>query len=400
MHQANLRSIRLAIRKFKRLLEFLVYGWFDSLVLVTAPKAMGKKSGAAVVRLNLLGDFFLWLPYGVALIRHLRDQNQRIVLVCNQAWADLALRHFPDVEVFAIDRGRVVKEWRYRARTLRNLRRLGIAATHHPTCPRDFLVEDTTVRALGAPAAGFDAVFPDRLWIDRVFYDRYYRILVPPLTHAHQTAQNHAYLRHVSVPESHLAKLPHPRGKLDDKLRGDAYYVIAPGASRKERRWPVERFAELAQRIRESHPRMHCMVVGTMGERALGDHIVDGLEGQGRNLAGQTSLMELIDWIGQARFVVGNDSAAAHIAAAQGVPSVAVIGGGHFGRCFPYDPTEARVERLPVSVFHPMECYGCDWICRYPTRPNGCFPCVDAVTVDKVWQAVQALPLAEPRAAG
>lgn len=57
MHQANLRSIRLAIRKFKRLLEFLVYGWFDSLVLVTAPKAMGKKSGAAVVRLNLLGDF-------------------------------------------------------------------------------------------------------------------------------------------------------------------------------------------------------------------------------------------------------------------------------------------------------------------------------------------------------
>jgi hypothetical protein len=37
------------------------------------------------------------------------------------------------------------------------------------------------------------------------------------------------------------------------------------------------------------------------------------------------------------------------------------VGGGHFGRFFPYSP-------LTSLVCLPLECYGCNWDCRFHTE--------------------------------
>jgi len=49
-----------------------------------------------------------------------------------------------------------------------------------------------------------------------------------------------------------------------------------------------------------------------------------------------------------------------HIATALRKPVVGIVGGGHFGRFYPWgDPETSRVVNLP------MDCYGCNWHCRY-----------------------------------
>jgi hypothetical protein len=45
------------------------------------------------------------------------------------------------------------------------------------------------------------------------------------------------------------------------------------------------------------------------------------------------------------------------LALALGKPTVVVLGGGDYGRFFPYG--KARV------VTHPMDCFQCHWDCRY-----------------------------------
>jgi hypothetical protein len=69
---------------------------------------------------------------------------------------------------------------------------------------------------------------------------------------------------------------------------------------------------------------------------------------------------------------------------------VIVAGGGHWGRCYPYNPAEAPVRALPHTVGYPMPCYGCDWICEHTTRTDRPYPCISGVTVDAVWFQVQA----------
>ena len=76
-----------------------------------------------------------------------------------------------------------------------------------------------------------------------------------------------------------------------------------------------------------------------------------------RDLRGQTTLEELAQEIAQADLYLGVDTGPAHLALALGKPTVVVLGGGDYGRFFPY--CKARV------VTRQMDCFQCHWECRY-----------------------------------
>src|SRR4051812_22432230 len=101
------------------------------------------------------------------------------------------------------------------------------------------------------------------------------------------------------------------------------YYVFAPGAEYgPAKRWPVIHFAELAKSL--SHP---VVLLGSAKEADLCAEIsqVAG-EGKCLDLAGKTSLEHAFALIAGARAMVSNDSGLMHVAAAFGVPQVAVFG--------------------------------------------------------------------------
>ncbi|MCC6346958.1 MAG: glycosyltransferase family 9 protein, partial [Nitrospirales bacterium] len=109
------------------------------------------------------------------------------------------------------------------------------------------------------------------------------------------------------------------------------YVVIVPGARWKTKIWPAERFGRIASLLRE-----RSIIVGSQadGERAKEIEALSG--GKALSLAGMTDLRELIAVIRDARFVLTNDSGPMHIAAALGIPVVALFGPTNPVRTGPY----------------------------------------------------------------
>lgn len=105
-------------------------------------------------------------------------------------------------------------------------------------------------------------------------------------------------------------------------LQRNGYYVFAPGAEfGPAKRWPAAHFAELARTLD-----LPVVLLGSGKEAALCDEIGNAAPGRCRNLAGKTSLIEALCVIAAAQSVVSNDSGLMHVAAAFGVPQVAVFG--------------------------------------------------------------------------
>ena len=397
MSISALRTSRLAWRKIKRTLEWLFYWTFDTAVLaLIRPKPDTKVS--VIVHIKLLGDYCLWWPYGRALVAHELARGQRVALVVNGILCPLVTKHFPGCQIIGIGRSRFTRDLGTRAVQLRKLRRLAAGIVYHDTHPRDGLIEDASVRALsGACTWGFDATFDDRIWLDRRLSRRLYSQLIPTMPDVHQAKRHLALLRAVGI--KNVETIPSGEffaGTVLDK-RLVPYFVIVPGGSHAGRLWPVERFAQIAIKILHVNPHWRCVVLGTEKEKDLGETISDLVGNNVDNLTGQTELVEFVRWISQARLVVGNDSAACHVAAACGTPNVAVVGGGHYGRCYPYDTSEARVRRLPITVSEPMPCSGCNWICCYPVGVSQPYPCITTIEVEPLWSVIKAF-LDEPDA--
>ncbi|NHC14152.1 glycosyltransferase family 9 protein [Motilibacter sp. E257] len=101
--------------------------------------------------------------------------------------------------------------------------------------------------------------------------------------------------------------------------------VVHPGAAYASRRWPVERFAEVAATLRAAGHRI--VVTGSAGERGLAERLAAGAGLPADDvLAGSTSLLELAALVADAALVVSGDTGIAHLAFAYERPSVTVFG--------------------------------------------------------------------------
>lgn len=101
--------------------------------------------------------------------------------------------------------------------------------------------------------------------------------------------------------------------------------VIHPGAASAARRWPADRFAEIARReLRRAH---RVVVTGSADERPLALEVAEraGLEAQAV-LAGRTDLGELAHVVAGADRVLCGDTGVGHLATAFGTPSLLLFG--------------------------------------------------------------------------
>jgi lipopolysaccharide heptosyltransferase II len=159
--------------------------------------------------------------------------------------------------------------------------------------------------------------------------------------------------------------------------------AIHPGAGWETKRWPAEKFAEIARRFAGA-----VVVVGSASERQLAAGVVDVAGSPHKpvlNLTGETSLKQLAALLGAADVVVSNDSGPMHLAAAMGTPVVALFGPSDPRR---YGPliAEARVLRVDLP------CAPCGQVRLPPERCRGHVPdCMDGISVAMVVAAADQL---------
>ena len=92
------------------------------------------------------------------------------------------------------------------------------------------------------------------------------------------------------------------------------------------KRWPAESFAAVAREVSRKMPECLWLAFGGAGDRALCGDIARLAGDRVLNLAGKTSLRELMALLKLCRVVLTNDSGPMHVAAALGTPVVVPFG--------------------------------------------------------------------------
>ncbi len=155
-------------------------------------------------------------------------------------------------------------------------------------------------------------------------------------------------------PELRLAVTEEERSSMARRLaergigRGSRMVAINPGATYgSAKRWYPDRFAAVADALSEEWG-TSVVIVGSSAEAPLAGEIEASMRKAPVNLAGKTTVRELMALLSLSAFLVTNDSGPMHIAAALGVPLVAVFGPTDWRRTSPWTP-RARIVRVDVD---------------------------------------------------
>jgi ADP-heptose:LPS heptosyltransferase len=363
---------------------------FDSCV-ITLVRQSAHTGGVAIVRLDAIGDFILWLDAAKE-FRNLY-QNTTITLIANQVWSDLArlLPYWDDV--IPVDRNKFTRHPLYRFQIFRTVRKRGFESVVHATYSRDYFRGDSLIRATGAlQRIGSSGDTSNMTSLQKIISDRWYSKLLPatskPLMELQRNAEfmNGLGLRSFTTDKPLLS----PLTDLPDKLViKHPYYIIFPGTSLPGKKWPTSKFGELMLKLSALNDGL-AVLCGSWKERVLCDQVIAISGMKALNMAGKVSLPELVEMIRGAKYLVGNDTAAVHIAAAVGTPSVCILGGGHYGRFLPY-ATETDKQVSPIPITHQMDCFNCNWQCTQPHRKGDAVPCISNIRVNQVFEAVEKI---------
>lgn len=363
---------------------------FDSFVIALVRQS-ACTGGVAIVYLDSIGDFILWLDAAKE-FRNLYP-NAKLTLIANQIWSDVArLLPYWD-EVIPLDRGKFARDPVYRFKTLKQLRLLDIESAIQTTYSREFRFGDSLIRATGAKRriGSIGDLSNITSWQKKIS-DKWYSQLITakdePLMELQRNAE---FMRGLGILDftAGVPSLPSLADLPENLMIEKPYFIIFPGASFPGKLWPVERFGELLSKLTQPNSGI-AVLCGSRQERVLCTRIIDSSGTEALNLAGETTLPELVEVIRRAKFLVGSDTSAVHIAAAVGTPSVCIFGGGHYGRFLPY-VAESGGQIAPVPVVHRMDCFGCNWQCTQSHVRDMAFPCILRITVHEVFQLCETI---------
>ena len=182
-------------------------------------------------------------------------------------------------------------------------------------------------------------------------------------------------------------------GEIEDALRElglqrGGYHVLAPGAEYgTAKRWPAAHFAELARQLDRN-----VVLLGSAKERPLCDEIAAPVNartpGKCLNLAGTTTLIQAFAAIAAARGVISNDSGLMHVAAAFGVPQVAIFGSSSPLHTPPLNAMAAVLWLKSDPDFRPaLDCAPCfERVC-----PLGHTRCLTGITPAMVLHSISSV---------
>jgi heptosyltransferase-1 len=157
-------------------------------------------------------------------------------------------------------------------------------------------------------------------------------------------------------------------------IEPDNYAVFVPTSAHRDKCWPVERFAALADKISKQFG-LSIIATGAASEKNAIEELRNLANVPIANFAGATSLSELVALLKAARLVVSNDTGPGHIAAALGTPLVLMFSWSNPARIAPYGRAECMVAREPYSR-------------GLKIKSTDAKHSIRAITVDEVYQKV------------
>jgi lipopolysaccharide heptosyltransferase I len=152
----------------------------------------------------------------------------------------------------------------------------------------------------------------------------------------------------------------------------ERFAVVAPGARWETKKWPADFFCAVIASLSRREPGLKFLLAGTRDEAEDAESILAKSNGLPvASICGKTSVGELLETVRLSSLMICNDSGPMHIAAALGVPVVAMFG--------PTDPVLTGPYCEKKSVFIPeIACNRC--FLRY-CKDSRCHASIDPEAV-------------------
>ena len=370
----------------KKIIGWLLRKW----LFITRELFLQKKKNIYIFRYDELGDWVLWLSAAAELRKFYPKGKWRIILIGKPALRELNLQCPYWDEVLDFDIKTYLGSFWYRLRLILKLTTADIVL--NPVLNRNFSV-DKLIGYSGAPARiGIDVRFDQiayRPEAERKAGNSYYKKIISLDLTKHILDINADFVSAVTGEKvaavlDSLAFIPAIKSTFEN------YAVVLPGAGTVKRCWEPEKFTEIINLLTKENPELKIVLCGTAGEKRLSEQIISGARSRDSvvNCCGKTNLINFCNIIKYSALVIANESGGLHIAASYGVPSVCILGGGHYGLFHPY-PERISSDVKSIAVYCRKDCYNCNWHCYKNPYLSETYPCVSAVSIDSVWNEIK-----------
>ncbi|MBC7692790.1 MAG: glycosyltransferase family 9 protein [Methylotenera sp.] len=161
----------------------------------------------------------------------------------------------------------------------------------------------------------------------------------------------------------------------------EPYWVLAPGATADSRRWPIEYFVNLVERVHKETG-WKGLIVGGPKEAPLAQRLCHDQRLKLIDMTARGPVPVLSKIFKNAKFTVCNESGLAHVASFCGSFTQIVCGAADPRRTQPLGPGRVQV------AINPVEC----WPCEKNTCsqiPEKKFQCLRGIRADMVWEEIQ-----------
>jgi ADP-heptose:LPS heptosyltransferase len=336
-----------------------------------------------IVKMDAIGDYILFRNFLGDIRNSDRYNGYSITLIANRLWKDLYEELDKDVvdRVIWIDHKEYASSFSDRREFLSSITDTKYSELIVFYYSRSFI---TDFLAAAISAKNKVGIAGDRSHLSSRLTDRFYTNLVDiPGDYVHEFSK-YAHFTSIVTGRRNLRSAPSIElGSTKRIVDADAI-VIAPGAGAPQRQLPIERWKTIITRLVSKGEKV-CLIGGP-SERDLCSQIMLGVDRHNViDLAGQTSLADLPHIIANCKLVICNETSTYHFAVALGKMVVCFAGGGHFRRFAAYD--ESPLIRL---VYHPMECFNCNWYCIYPEQAEVTYPCISGIEEHHILKSVEA----------
>ncbi len=164
----------------------------------------------------------------------------------------------------------------------------------------------------------------------------------------------------------------------------DQKFVVLPfRAVAESRRWGKENYAQLGKWLANEFG-FQIILVGTTADQPEGEWLQNEIGDRSINLAGSTTLAELMALMAEASLVIGNDSGPCHVAAAVGAPLIVLSGADD-----PRETSPLSNNKIVVRA-ESVECLGCVKN-RCPKKGTAFMRCMHELSIADVRSTVEKM---------
>ena len=349
-----------------------------------------------ILRKDTLGDYILFYPTLAAYRKKYTDTE--ITLVISKLFQSLSPLLTDFEHIIWYDAIKYSNDVFYRRRFLLNLKKQGFIIAIQPTVSRE-TAGDFMIKITDAPTRiGVHGDYTASTIKERLCSDKIYTQLISIPNNITAEIDKNVYVVEKITKEKINLTFPTINADLFNNLEsqkiltineliGKKYIIICPGSGTTFKIWPTEKFASIADYVIENE--ITPIFCGSVSEKKLIVKIINQmkLKGNAIDISGCTNLPTILHLLKHSYFYFGSDTGITHLAAAIETPTICLMGGGHFGRFFPY----GNLNKNKIVYDHNMTCKGDNWLCAEDIKKGDSAPCVRDIRVEDVKKEIDSM---------